>query len=224
MSKLQKFLDHLWRVDVILILIVTGAIVFGIAAFLLVEFKESSARNRAADAGIHVANPNENAKFFLENASLVAGTNVMRANLLRDSGNKFSSGSGSGETRNILFIVPGEKTARWLLPDNNHIITENSDITDGKDPEKGRVIATVVLVKSPADDLENATGQLLLFDPPGKKILEVADNVRQIHVAALNGTELTILYERDRRLVFAAFDPQTIVKKREEQIEVPLVK
>ena len=67
-------------------------------------------------------------------------------------------------------------------------------------------------------------GKLLLFAPPGKKVVEVANNVREMHLASLSGGELTILYERDRRLVLAAFDPESLAKRREQEIDVPQTK
>ena len=93
-----------------------------------------------------------------------------------------------------------------------------------KEPNARRVIATTVLVKSRSDDPVMAKGTLFLFDPPGNKVMEVATNVRGIHVASFAGGELTILYERERRLVFAAFDPSSLAKRREHEIDVPQVK
>jgi len=40
----------------------------------------------------------------------------MRANLATLRGGEGFSSSGYAETRNILFIEPGEESARWLLP------------------------------------------------------------------------------------------------------------
>ncbi len=145
----------------------------------------------------------------------------MRANLSFNRGGAgFSSGSYT-ETRNILFIEPGQKTARWLLPDNDHIITDSSDITENSDSKAKRLIATAVLVKSPASSPETTVGKLLLFDPSGRKIVEVASTVREVHLASLSAGDLTILYERDRRLVLATFDPASLAKRAEQVIDVP---
>jgi hypothetical protein len=221
MRKSQNFFRYLWRVNAVLILLAAGAITFGVGALLVGEFGARAARNREAEAGIPVVAADSNAHLSLGRASVVAGTDVMRADLsLNRGGAGFSSG-GYTETRNILFIEPGQKVARWLLPDNDHVIADSSDIIDDTDRNAKRMIATAVLVKSTMASPETAAGRLLLFDPPGRKIVEVASNVREIHLASLSGGELTILYERNRRFVLAAFDPGSLAKRREQEIDVP---
>jgi hypothetical protein len=108
--------------------------------------------------------------------------------------------------------------------DNDHVISDSSDITDDTDHKTKRMIATAVLVKSTASSPEAAVGKLLLFDTTGKKVVEVANNVREMHLASLSGGELSILYERDRRLFLAAFDPESLAKRREQEIDVPQTK
>lgn len=224
MGKSQKFFRYLWRINAVLILLAAGAVTLGVGGLLVQEFGFSAARSREAQAGIAVAGPLAKLDLVLSRACIVEGTQVMRAELQRFPGEvKFSSGYSS-ETRNILFIEPGQKAAHWLLPENDHIVVDTSDIAAQREPNEKRVIATAVLVKSASESPENATGKLLLFDPPGKRIVEVADHVRTIQVASISGGELSILYERDRRLFLDVFDPQSIVKLREQEIEVPQLK
>ena len=52
----------------------------------------------------------------------------------------------------------------------------------------------------------------------------MANNVRQIHLTSLVGGELTILFERNGRLVLAIFDPASLVKRGEQEIGVPQLK
>lgn len=132
-----------------------------------------------------------------------------------------SVAGGYSETRNILFIEPDKKEGRWLLPDNDHTVTENSDITEGADRSARRVIATAVLVKSATGSHETAAGRLLLFDPSGQKVIEVASDVRQLHLTSFSAGLLTILFERNRHLVVATFDPATLAKRADEEINVP---
>ena len=116
-----------------------------------------------------------------------------------EGGAGFSSG-GYNESRNVLFIDPSEKTAHWLLPDNDHVIAQRSDVKDEKDPMRQPVIATAVLVKPRSDQPEFANGKLLLFDANGRNTVEVANDVRDLHVAILNEDGVTLLYESKRRL------------------------
>lgn len=221
MRRSQNFFRYIWRINAVLILLAAGACIFGVGALLVGEFGERTARNREADAGIPVvAAANPGAHLSLGHASVVVGTNVMRANLsLNRGGAGFSSG-GYTETRNILFIEPGQNVARWLLPDNDHIISDCSDIKEETEGNAKRIVATAVLVNSTIGS-EAAAGRLLLFDPSGKRIVEVATNAREIHLTSLSGNDLTILYERNRRLVLAAFDPRSLAKRGEQEIDVP---
>ena len=221
--KAQKFFRYLWRIDSILILLAAGAITLGVGALLISELRDRTAMRRNAEAGVPVgAEPK--ADLFLRHAEAINGTSVLRADLTASRGEaKFSSG-GYSETRNILFINPAQKTAYWLLPDNDHIIEERSDVKDGKDPTRERILATAVLVKPHTNQAESAAGRLLVFDASGKNVVEVAHEVRDLHIATLNNGDLTLLYERGRHLVSASFDPLSLVKKREQEIDVPQLK
>jgi len=220
----QEFFSRLWRVNAVLILVAAGAITFGVAALFVGEFNARKAQTREAAAGIPVAAAADStAPLTLGRSSLVPGTNVIRTELLLDRGGKgFSSGS-YGEPRNMLFIEPSQTMGRWLLPDNDHTLTEISDVTDGTDGANDsakRVIATVVLVKSTTDSPETSTGRLLLFNPSARTMVEVANSVRRLQLASLSGGDLTILFERNRQLVLAAFDPESLAKRREHAIDV----
>lgn len=218
MNRSQRFFRCLWRVNAVLILVAAGAITLGIGLLLFQEFGRV-ARSHDEQTGIPVAGPSSKTQLSLGRASLVPGTNVMQAQLLEHrAGTGFSSGDYN-ETRNIMFIEPGDKAARWLLPDNNHVIAETFEVADDNESVRKHVLATVVLVKLETDSSEG--GQILLFDPAGRHIVQVASSCRQVHLAALSDGALTILYERDRHLVIATFDPTSIAKRQEEVIDVP---
>ncbi len=57
-----------------------------------------------------------------------------------------------------------------------------------------------------------------------RNTIEVANEVRDLHVASLMGNEIDLLYERNRRLVSAAFDSSSLAKKNEREIELPQLK
>lgn len=212
--KSQKFFRYVWRVNAVLILVATGVIAFGVGSLVLEEFAGRSARGRDQREGIPVGAQESNEHLSLQRAVLVPGTSVMRADLVVNREGKGFSSGGYNETRNILFIDPNQKEAHWLLPDNHHVISETSDVTDERDPRTKRAIATVVLVKLESNRPETVDGKLLLFDPSGTRTVEVSNDVREFHVASLVGDDLTVLYERERRFVLAAFDPASLAKKR----------
>jgi len=222
----RKIFRYIWRIDAVLILVAAGAATLVISSSLLEDFGRRPARQ--SDTGIPVVAPEENVHPRLGHAEVVPGTDVMRATLtLESEGSGLSKVSGYGssggntETRNILFIEGGQKAAHWLLPDNDHVIEGNIDV---KDEEDKKTLATVVLVKPKDSTSENAPERLLLFDPSGKTVVEVASNATDIHLAKVSSGELTILFERNRRLVLAAFDAVSLAKRSEHEIEIPLLK
>jgi hypothetical protein len=221
--KAQKFFRYLWRIDAVLILFATGAIALGIGSLLFEEFGGRAANRRNVEAGVPVtAEPRID--LSLGHAEAIHGTAVLRADLTVSRDGKGFSSSGYSETRNILFIDPTQKAAYWLLPDNDHVIGERSDVKDERDPTRERIVATAVLVKPRTDQAGSTSGRLLVFDSSGKNVVEVAEDVRDLHVATLNGGDLTLLYERGRHLVSAAFDPLSLAKKQEHEIDVPQLK
>jgi hypothetical protein len=222
--KSQKFFRYVWRVDAVLILAAAGIAVFGIGSLLLEEFVARSAQVRDQRKGIPLGAPESNENLTLERAVLVSGTGVLRANLVTSrEGRGFSSG-GYNETRNILFIDPNQKAAHWLLPDNDHVISETTEVTDERNPMVKPVIATVVLVKPESSRSEAVNGRLLLFDSGGTKVVEVGKDVNEFHVASLVSNDINVLYERDRRFVLADFDSSSLAKKTEREIDVPQLK
>jgi hypothetical protein len=111
-----------------------------------------------------------------------------------------------------------------LLADNDHIIAERSDVKNSNDRMKQLIVATAVLVKPRSAQPERANGRLLLFSADGKKIVEVANDVRELQVATLDSQDITLLYERQRALVLTSFDSSSLAKKREHGIAVPQLK
>ncbi len=226
MAKWQRMFRYLWRVNAVLILVAAGAITFGVGALLVDQFGASKARSREAESGPLAGAGTSDPRLFLGQASVVPGTVFMRADLLRHhEGGGFSSG-GYAETRNILFIDPSEKQARWLLPDDKHVIVERTEVAteDQEDGKSKRAVATVALVKAGDADRQTGTGALLVFGPSGTPIVQVADGVRALHVAALSGKQITVLYERDRQLVVALFEATSLAKQQEQTMPVPALK
>ena len=221
MSNSRNFFLNLWRTSSVRVPVIMAAIALCITALLTSELGCQKAQIRDAQAGIPVpAAADSNAPLTLGRASLVEGTNVIRADLFLDRGGEVLSSKAYNEPRNILFIEAGQKEGHWLLPDNNHTVTGRSDISDNADDGVKRVVGTVVLVKPTTDSSEIRRGRLLLFNPSGTTVIEVANDVREIKLAALSGGDLTILFERDRHLVLAAFDPASLAKCWEQEVKI----
>jgi len=220
--KVQKLFRYLWRINAILILMAAGAITFGVGVLIFQEFGWRANARRNAETGVQVA-VEPKVDLILGHAEPIPGSVILRAELTVSRGSvKFNSG-GYSETRNILFIDPTQKAAHWLVPDNDHVIAEHSDINE-TDSQRGKLIATAMLVKPRSDQEELVAGRLLLVDPTGTNIVEVSSDVRDLQVATHRGDELTLLYERNRHLISVVFDSASLVKKKEQEIDVPQLK
>ena len=221
MRKSNKFFRYIWRIDAILILVAGALITIGVAAFLVPEIRRSTLRNDSpvVDTGLTDAS---SLRLQLGHAELVPGTGVLRAELQTEGDAKgFSSGEYS-ETRNILFIDPDQKNGRWLLSDNEHVIGDNTNVLEKSTGPTSRTVATAALVWAAGGP--SKTGRLLLFDPTGKKVVEVAKDAAQLRLATLSGSDLLLLFERNNRLVRATFDPVSLTQRNQQEIDIPKLK
>jgi hypothetical protein len=222
MNRSQHFFRYLWRVNAVLIFIAAAAIAFGAGALFVGYLGGLAAGNREPASGLLVAGPQADPGLFLTGANLLPGTQVMRASLVvYRAGGGFSSG-GYSDTRNLLFVAAGDKTARWLLPDHQHVITDSVDImADEDDARLKRIVAAAALVRPSGDQRDAATGRLLLCDPAGRRIIDVANGVRKLHVASVLNGEVSLRYERDHHLMLVRFDAASLLQRGEEQVDVP---
>jgi hypothetical protein len=184
--------------------------------------------------------PGSKERLSLGEAELIPGTTVFRANLSVNREEGFSSKGSYFETRNILFIDPSDKAAHWLLPDTKHVIESATDIGESRagigDPagpaslasnintRSKKTLAILTYAKVNREHWRDFTGELLLSDSTGRQISEIADEVKNVQAAMLLGNEIVIIYERNHRLVLQAFNPTSLAKKREQEIEIPALK
>ena len=151
----------------------------------------------------------------------VEGTDVFRASL-NEPGSGYSSSGYSGTTRNILFIDKDGK-GRWLLPDHTQEIAEHPVArteTYGQPTEPA--IATFALVKPSAPETQD--GRLLLFDPTGRSIQEVAKDVAGVEATTYTKDEIAVLYRLRGSYMLSAFQRSTLAKVRDTPVTVPVIK
>lgn len=151
----------------------------------------------------------------------VEGTDVFRATL-NEPGSGYSSGGYSGTTRNILFIDKNGQ-ARWLLPDHTQEITEHAVArteTYGQPTEPP--IATFALVKPSSPEAQE--GRLLLFDPTGRNVQEVAKGVAGVEATTYTNEEIAVLYRLRGSYMLSAFQRSTLIKVRDVPVNVPAIK
>lgn len=150
----------------------------------------------------------------------IEGTDISRAGLYDSSGGSY--GSGYSRTRNVLFI---EKTgkAHWLLPDDDHLVTEYPVPPParafGETPERAvAVFAHVTPLAGKRDE-----GVLLLFDPAGTNIQTVAERVRGVQGVSL-GSEITAMYQVQSGYVLARFDRSSLAKLGDAPVSFPVLR
>ena len=224
MSKTQRFFRYVWRVNAVLILLGTVAICVSIGSLLVSEFLRGQSRHQDASAAPPVVGPESGEQLFLGQLVQVEGTDTLRGELLASvSGSSLGSGGYGSATRNVLFLDVQSKTARWLLQDSRHAISQSIDIrANASEPSESRLIAEALLVKVVGSDAQEDEGTLLLIDPTGSLVTTVARGVRAINHAQLSiDGQITVLYERDRKYVLASFDRASFEKRTEDELSVP---
>ena len=209
----------LWRRPLAIALYVI-AVFIGLFALTARDRWQGADQQRAVEVPPPFATARPGTALAFRNASFVAGTGIMRVNLVRPViGFEYSSYS---EVRNILFLDPGAQAGRWLLPDADHVMAESLDIRRENAPGVQTLLAVAALVKPPGGDLLVVDGQLIVFDPTGRVVETLSEGVRKLHVAAVGqGSEYVVMYERQRKFVAAILDPQTLKRRSEQVFEIP---
>jgi hypothetical protein len=222
MNRSRRFFRYLWRANAVLIFVAAGVVTLGAGALLVGSLQGLMPGTRDESPGLLVAGPQADPGLFLTQATLLPGTRVMRASLMVDRAPSGFSSGGYSDTRNLLFVEDGDTTGRWLLPDNRQVIADTTDIAaDEHDVRLKRIVAIAAVVRPSVDPRGAANGRLLLCDPAGRRVVEVAQGVRRLHVASVASGEVSLLYERGRRLIMARFDGASLAKRGEQQVDVP---
>ena len=206
------------------LLIAFAVIAVGIGGYFLQQFKQSSAVQQPAPPDPSaVAGENGEAPLHLERATMVGNNGVIRMDLVQRSGSpKFSSGDYYDESHNILFIPPDDTRAHWLLPNNNGHFADPVEIHSTTD-EKSRVLASAIIVRE-KHSVRDSPGRLLLFDVTGEHVVDIDQSATVIDLASLTKSDIVLLYRRGSHFVRSTFDPVTLAKRTEREIEIPSLK
>jgi hypothetical protein len=220
MSKSQKIFRYMWRVNAVAIFLAVALITILLGVELIGELRRSDWY--VGQEVIGGENSRQSRPPSLGSFSEVTGNKgTLRAELqVQYETGGFKSGVHV-ETRNILFIAPGDKKARWLLPDNDHIISNFHDITETTTSKAERTLATAALVRAERSD--DKAARLILFDPPGHRLLDVSEKVTDIYSSASSEGKITFLFGRNKRVVRVTVDAKSFGKLQEDEIELPVL-
>jgi hypothetical protein len=224
-TKATTFFRYVWRVNALLILIAAAAAAFGVVFLLASELRDGM-HHRAEVAATPVVASASHA-LSLGTMTLVEGTSIYRAKLSTNGsarGSSFSSGGYAPETHNLLLVERESAAAHWLLPSDKDVISYQEDLGGEGHDASHPPIASVALVKPPADNLDLQDGRLLVFDIGGKQVHELASGVRQVHAASASSSgEITVIFEKKREYHLAILDPGLQLRS-DRVIMVPPVK
>ncbi len=227
MSKAQRFFRYLWRANAVLIFLGTVAISVSIGSLLVSELWRNTNRHQDTAAAPPVVGSESGEQLYLGQVVQIAGTDTLRGELLASGSGKGLGSSGYGsDVRNVLFLDGQSKTARWLLPDSRHVISQSIDVrASDEGSSASQPIAEVLLIKAIGSDAEADIGRLMLLDPTGQMVTTISEGVRAVNHAQLSlEGHITVLYERNRKYVLATFDASSLAKLSEDELAVPQLK
>ena len=161
-----------------------------------------------------------------EKIESIAGANTQMMRLTtQDKSGKLSSGGYGNETRNILFLVGTEKTARWLFKDHKHHILDASQLKEGLGNSKER--PTTALYFEYVTEDTNGDGRLSSADdshiglakPDGTGFLEVLhDASRVFSYKLLDQRHLSVVYQKGSTVRHTKFSLASMKPEADQEI------
>jgi len=215
-----------WRINAVAILLILAAALIGIGWGVVSDVARNLTRQKAP-AAQPVAQEDSAAPLKLGPPRTVAGTRILRAELLRTRPeSSYGSSSDPSETHNILFIDPATGASSWLLKSHKNIVAYTEDILAGEDSKQERpLVASIALVKPSAGNDDVGVGELFVFDASGAQVTSIGDKVRLVHAAlAVSSSEFVVVFERGGKYHLARFDSATRRKISEAEIKAPAIR
>ncbi len=224
----SRFFRYVWRINGVVILLFVGTLAIVVSASFLSDLARNLTRQKTPTAAQPVAQEGSEAPLKLGAPRAVAGTRILRAELVRTRPqSSYGSGSEHSETHNILFIDPLTGASSWLLKSHKNVVAYTEDISPFADDSRGErpPLATLALVKPASADEELGTGELFLFDAAGAQVASIGNKVRRVHATlAVSPAEFVVVFERDGKYHLARFDSATRRKLGEAEIKVPAIR
>ncbi len=152
-------------------------------------------------------------------------TQFVRLNSSTSRG-KYSSYSGGGETRNVLFFTGSELNTHWLYKGHSFLIDKFSIIN--QNIEKDKVKAVAIYIETIKDDSNNNNhldrGDLrtiALTTPYGKKYTEIDSKVQSVidRNVVENGKYMIILMQKENKVLLKKYSLKTFELALEKVIE-----
>ncbi len=201
--KFSRFFKNIWRFNAILIALISILILF-----LLVLGIYRDRVNRVVDRGVVVVNENTNIKetFYLGKLNRIKGSEFVIVPLYARQRTDLGlyPDEKAISTRNILFADVNKGISKWLLPNNNNLISHYDPISNLDDKDQ-RVVAFLYQIIS-ADTNQDArlteddALSVALSLPDSSNYRKILDNIKSVvGYELLTPDRFAILYTKSDR-------------------------
>lgn len=224
---MNTFFTYIRRINSLLLfgglVAVTLLLIWGIGSGL-------ERNNRDVVTTVNQAGSAEKLHFHLDEIRDVPGTNTQ---MLKLTASKTKSGLAySGyerDTRNILFLSGDDKAARWLFPDQNHVIHTAAQLQaqdeDKKTADADKVTAALYYLYSDKDT--NSDGEITKDDKAslglskadGEGFTAVLAGIDWMYSVSLTGNHsISILYRIGKSLRHARYSVETLTREFDREV------
>jgi hypothetical protein len=220
--KASQVFRVIWRINAVLILVASGLAALGLAALVIGEMGLTRWGGSAGvDKPLQVQAASGRT-LALGQFQIVSGTNIARAYLAAKAPERMASSSGSGETRNILFIDLSSGETSWLFPSHEQELSREEELFAPAPPEpRSTLLATLYLVR-PVGSAPEAAGRLFLVSPSGRRTAELAVGVTSVPASFVKSpSEATLLIERSGTHALLPVDLTSFAKQPESSLSIP---
>ncbi len=227
----NKIFKNIWRFNAIIISIagILAIVVLIFASYLI--FKETN-RNKYRNEIVNV-DPETNIKetFRLGRIEHIKGSESVIVPLYSDQtfDLNYSGSKSTASTRNLMFSNMRTETNRWLLPNNNYLISSHRLINESNSYDRDKDIITILynIVKTDTNNdsrlTENDNLTIALSDPNGKNYTEVLLNVENVlGYDLINKQAIAIMFNRKGQGYTAYINLSNL--KVTKEIELPKIK
>lgn len=224
----SKIFDIIGKINSVLFLVLLS----GIGVFVVFwVIAANNWQDRRAVEVVQDGNEKESIELILGNIASVDGHDAQYVKLhSRARGGKFSSYSGRGEVRNVLFFTGDKLESHWLYSKNQYLIGKFSVLTheisaELAEEKKGRKkIAKAIYMETITEDTngnheldENDLITISLVQPNGKSVTEIETGVQSVvDYDFLDDNEsLMLLFQKDNKVIVKKYSLSSFEVKSE---------
>ena len=159
----------------------------------------------------------EKIELILDDIENIPGSDTQYVHLkTKRSGGKFSSYSGGGETRNVLFFTGSKLNTHWLYQNHIFNILKFAILKQCKKNNKNKALAIYIETAKSDSDGDNLLNEddlitISLTDVNGENLTEVDSNVQSVidKNVVEDGSFLILLMQKDNQVLLKKYSLST---------------